>query len=105
MVFTDTYEPSAYGHIWVDFFHFADPLDARKLNDWIPGACEVCQVANPPRGPYKCPLESTPIPPYLMDSVAVDLFAQPEVTFGGQKFDIMALCVDRESGSIVATPT
>ena len=39
-----------------------------------------------------------------MDSVAVDLFAMPEVTFQGKVYDTMALAVDRESGWIVATP-
>ena len=39
-----------------------------------------------------------------MDSVAIDLFSLPEVTIKGQKFDTIALCVDRESGWMVATP-
>ena len=61
-------------------------------------------MANPPRGPYKCPLESIPIPSRIMSHVAVDLFMLPEVTVNGQIFDAMALCVDRTSGWIVATP-
>ena len=39
-----------------------------------------------------------------MDSVSVDLFAMPEITFEGKPYDTMALVVDRESGWIVATP-
>ena len=39
-----------------------------------------------------------------MDHVAVDLFAMPEITLEGKTYDTMALCVDRESGWIVATP-
>ena len=39
-----------------------------------------------------------------MDHVAVDFFAMLEITFEGQTYDTMVLCVDRESGWIVATP-
>ena len=69
-----------------------------------PSTCEVCQVVNPPKAPYKCHIEPYPIPPYLMDHVAIDCFAMPQVTFEGQTFDTMVVCVDRESGWIVATP-
>jgi hypothetical protein len=49
-------------------------------------------------------MEATPVPPYLMDSVAVDLFAMPAVTHDGHTYDWMAVCVDRLSGWMVATP-
>ena len=44
------------------------------------------------------------MPPFLMDSVAVDLFAMPSVTHEGHEYDYMAVCVDRQSGWMVATP-
>ena len=43
-------------------------------------------------------------PSLLMDSVSLDMFAMPEVTFEGQKYDYMCVCVDRESGWMIATP-
>jgi hypothetical protein len=39
-----------------------------------------------------------------MSSVALDLFHMPPVKFGGGEYDIMAVCVDRMSGWIVAIP-
>ena len=82
----------------------AFPDEARKLADWIHRSCEVCQVSDPVRTPFKCPVEFTPVQPYLMNSVAVDLVFMPETSYEGKKYDIMALCVDRESGWVVATP-
>lgn len=55
-------------------------------------------------GPFKAHIRSNPIPPYLMSSVAVDLFSMPEVTYELHKFDTIALCVDRLSGWITAVP-
>ena len=86
------------------FYEFPDPKEARKFTDGVAFSCEVCQVSEPTRGPYKSHIEPTPIPPYLMDSVSIDLFAMPEVTHDGVPYDTMALVVDRESGWMVATP-
>ena len=83
---------------------FSNPELAKRINALVGRACEECQVSNPPRGPYKCPLEHIPVPPRIMSHVAVDLFSIPEVTVNGQIYDIMALCVYRTSGWIVATP-
>ena len=86
------------------FYIFPDDAVAKRFTDKVMSQCEVCQVSEPTRGPYKCHMEPTPIPPFIMDSVAVDLFAMPEVTHEGKKYDTMAVCVDRMSGWMVATP-
>ena len=39
-----------------------------------------------------------------MESVAIDIFAMPEVTLDGQIYNQFALCVDRLSGWMVAIP-
>ena len=39
-----------------------------------------------------------------MDSVAIDFFDLPEVTYQGKVYNRIALCVDRLSGWMVATP-
>ena len=39
-----------------------------------------------------------------MESVALDVFRMPTVTFEKEKFDTMVACVDRHSGWIVAIP-
>ena len=83
---------------------FPDVAEARRVAQRVKGQCEVCQSSDPSRLPYKCPIEPTPIPPYLMDSVTLDLFALPEVTVAGKVYDTLVLCVDRESGWMVGTP-
>ena len=85
-------------------YTFPDPTKAKKFTESVQASCEVCKVSEPTRGPFKCHIEPTPIPPHLMDSVAIDLFAMPEVSFDGKMYDTMALVVDRESGWMVATP-
>ena len=86
------------------FYIFADPHRAEKGCKRAQAECSICQVCEPSRTPFKVPLEHTPISPHLMDRVAVDLFALPAVTVNGQVFDTVALCVDRQSGWMVATP-
>ncbi len=54
------------------------------------------------RGPWKCHLRAAPVPPYIMDSVSVDLFAMPLVEFEGQEFGAIFVCACRTSGYIIA---
>ena len=86
------------------FYTFANPYRAEQGCKKVQRECSICQVCEPSRTPYKVPLEHTPISPHLMDRVAVDLFALPEVKVNGQIFDTAALCVDRQSGWMIATP-
>jgi len=65
--------------------------------------CEVCEACQKPRS-LKMPIESTPIPPAPMASVAMDLFSLPPVESEGVKYDMVSVCVDRHSGWIVAVP-
>ena len=85
-------------------YTFAAPWTAERRCKRAQAECEICQACDPSRIPYKFPIEPTPISPFLMDSVALDLFALPEVTVGGQRYDTVALCVDRQSGWMVVTP-
>ena len=66
--------------------------------------CAVCRAT-------KCPNHSTAgnpvytaIPEAHMRSVAMDVFARPEVTVEGETYDCVILAVDRHSGYIVAVP-
>jgi len=96
-----------WSRLWPElgrWYRFADTKAAERCAQGIQKACEVCQACDPARDPFRSLLEATPVPPYLMDSVAVDLFAMPSVEFEGQTFDYMAVCVDRQSGWMVATP-
>ena len=44
--------------------------------------CVVCQTCEPPNYSCKLPISFTPIPEYVMASVALDVFALPSVTWG-----------------------
>jgi len=103
---------SHFGHpggpkLWAQLeraYLFPDPAEAKKMAKRVKTECEICQITEASMGPYKAHVRPSPIPPALMSSVCVDLFAMPQVTVGGQKFDTIALCVDRLSGWIVAIP-
>ena len=84
-------------------YFFADPDQAKKHTLQVRNQCGVCQAVGKRRGPWKSKIRSTLIPPYVMDSVAVDLFSMLAADFEGQTYDTMVLCVCRASGYIVAT--
>ena len=84
-------------------FAFADQGEAKKFAQRVMGLCETCQACQRPQS-LKRMVESTPMPPRLMVSVALDLFRMPTVIFQGEKFDTISVCVDRHSGWIVALP-
>ena len=58
---------------------FGDANSAQGFCMKVQLQCEVCQVCDASKGPWKCHIQYAPIPLLLMDSVAVDLFAMPEV--------------------------
>ena len=65
--------------------------------------CDTCQACQRPLT-LQGPLEPTPVPASIMQSVAMDLFYMPPVKWEGTKYDTMAVCVDRHSGWMVAVP-
>ena len=62
--------------------------------------CEACMRSQSLRGP----LGTTIIPPQTMTHVAIDLFNMPLVKYEALIYDMMAVCVNRHSGWIVAVP-
>jgi hypothetical protein len=67
------------------------------------GQCEICQACRPiAKG--KLGIEPILVPPELMASVAIDIFRLPQVQWEGNKYDAVALCVDRLSGWMIAIP-
>ena len=84
-------------------YSWADEKIAQQFCQLICKKCVICQASQ--RGEtLKGPIESTPIPPAPMANVAIDLFKMPEVLYEGEKYNTMAVCVDRHSGWIVAVP-
>jgi len=65
------------------WYIFHDEGLAKQFTAQVQKQCEVCQVSEASRGSYKCHITPMPMPPYLMDSVAVVLFTLPEVNFEG----------------------
>ena len=69
--------------------------------------CSDCAVWRATRSPNHYTAVNpvyTAIPEAAMRSVAMDVFAMPEVTGEGQTYDCVVLALDRHSGYIVAVP-
>ena len=84
-------------------FVFAKPVECKKYIMKVTKECPVCEACARPRS-LRGPLGSTPIPPSLMCSVALDIFYMPTVKWEGEEYDMMCICIDRLSGWIVAIP-
>ena len=92
--------------LWSQMCHryiFADDTLAKKFTSQISSLCDTCQACNR-QNQARGILEFTPVPPKCMVSVALDLFKMPPTNWAGQKYDTMAVCVDRHSGWMIATP-
>ncbi len=85
---------------------FAWPAGVRveEVAQAVRRRCFTCQACEPPNWNTRAPLSATPIPPH-MTSVALDIFSLPRVEWRGKVFDAMLLCVDRQSGWVLARPT
>ena len=66
--------------------------------------CAVCPATKSPNHSTAGSLVYTAILEAPMRSVAMDVFAMPEVTVEGETYDCVILAVDRHSGYIVAVP-
>ena len=64
--------------------------------------CSVCQACNADNRNVKGEAQWTPVPDQPMESVAMDVFSMPEVHIVKETFDCVVLCVDRQSGYVVA---
>ena len=66
--------------------------------------CAVCRATKSPNHSTAGNQVYTAIPEAPMRSVAMDVFAMPEVTVEGETYDCVILAVDRHSGYIMAVP-
>ena len=66
--------------------------------------CAVCRATKSPNHSTAGNPVYTAIPEAPMRSVAMDVFAMPEVTVDGETYDCVILAVDRHSRYIVAVP-
>ena len=66
--------------------------------------CAVCRATKSPNHSTAGNTVYTAIPEAPMRSVAMDVFAMPEVTVEGETYDCVIPAVDRHSGYIVAVP-
>ena len=66
--------------------------------------CAVCRATKNPNHSTAGNPVYTAIPEAPMRSVAMDVFAMPDVTVEGETYDCVILAVDRHSGYIVAVP-
>jgi hypothetical protein len=95
-----------YQRLWQHMgvrYDWGDFARAQKLAKTIMGVCESCQACQRPHT-LRAPIQSSPVPPAIMVSVAMDLFHLPTVNWEGQSYDTLIVCVDRHSGWVVAIP-
>ena len=100
-----------HGHVgaerlWYHFIpsvEFADTKLAQKYTFKVMGECETCQACTRARR-LAGPMEYTPVPTRVMYHVCLDLFRLPPVIHEGRTYDTLAVCVDRNSGWIIAVP-
>ena len=85
-------------------WRFKFPPGYYALLDKYCSDCAVCWARKSPNHSTADNLVCTAIPKAPMRSVAMDVFAMPEVTVDGQTYDCVILAVDRHSGYIVAVP-
>jgi hypothetical protein len=84
-------------------FIFAQPSEAKKYAMAATKHCPTCEACIRPQS-LRTPISFSIVPPHLMHSVALDRFHMPVGKVEGQIFDIIAVCVDRLSGWVVAVP-
>ena len=82
---------------------FAIAEEAKRTAAEVQKKCDFCQAGEHPHQPLRLRITSTPIPPYPMTSVSIDLFTMRETEYDGVTYNVFAACVDRHSGWIVVT--
>ena len=85
-------------------WRFKFPPGYYALLDKYCSDCAVCRATKSPNHSTAGNPVYTAIPEAPMRSVAMDVFAMPEVTVDGETYDCVMLAVDRHSGYIVAVP-
>ena len=85
-------------------WRFKFPPGYYALLDKYCSDCAVCRARKSPNHSTAGNPVYTAIPEAPMRSVAMDVFAMPEVTVDGETYDCVILAVDRHSGYIVAVP-
>ena len=85
-------------------WRFKFPPGYYALLDKYCSDCAVCWATKSPNHSTAGNAVYTAIPEAPMRSVAMDVFAMPEVTVEGETYDCVILAVDRHSGYIVAVP-
>ena len=85
-------------------WRFKFPPGYYALLDRYCSDCAVCRATKSPNHSTAGNPVYTAIPEAHMRSLAMDVFAMPEVTVEGETYDCVILAVDRHSGYIVAVP-
>ena len=83
---------------------FEFPLGYYAILNRYGSDCAVCRAIKSPNHSTAENPVYTAIPRAPMRSIAMDVFAMPEVTVEGEKYDCILSVVDRHSGYIVAVP-
>ena len=80
------------------FYRWANEERAHRYANQMQKVCPICQAMEHPHHALKLRQDPTPVPPNLMDSVAVDVFNMPFVTYEGSTYYFYVACIDCMSG-------
>ena len=86
------------------FYVWASDEIARRYAKEMQKKCVLCQAMEHAHHALDLRQNPTPVPPVLMDSVAVDVFNMPLFTYEGSTYDCFVACMDRMSEWIVTVP-
>ena len=80
-------------------------VDLHTILAKLKSGCQVCQASEHPQWAVPGEWISTPIPPMIMDAIAMDIcYMPPAKNWDGKDVDAIVVIVDRLSGWISAHP-
>ena len=86
-------------------FCFPGQGNLRAVCAQVKRACAACAQCDPPHRRRYGKIARFPVPMRIWDSISLDIFSMPEERVEGELFDAIIVCVDRNSGWIIAIPT
>ena len=85
-------------------YAFPPRSGASRFCKTVSRECGICQAVKEPNFAMQTKIYPTPVPAKLGEIIALDIFNLPAVVWHGQRYDCMAVAVDRLSGWTVAIP-
>ena len=85
-------------------YEFSERIHVGALVDKVKRNCMVCQACERPNWAIQGEISMAPVPERFMASVCLDVFSMPATSWMQVEYDAFLLCVDRQSGWMIARP-